>query len=63
MIVDIFLRVILVSISVGAAFSNLSVNTVMAFYQSLTAYYQVILPNYMAMKLYKKQKNEPRIEK
>ena len=39
MIVDLILRVILVSISVGAAFSDLSVNSVMAFYQSLTAYY------------------------
>jgi hypothetical protein len=57
MIVDIILRLILVSISVGAAFSNLSVNTVMAFYQSLTAYYQVILPNYMVIKLHKKQKD------
>ena len=39
MIIDIILRLVLVSISVGAAFSNLSVNTVMTFYQSLTAYY------------------------
>ena len=56
MLIDVLLRIILVIISVGAARSHLSINTVMRFYQSLTCYYQVILPNYLAIIIHKKPK-------